>query len=104
MKILTKTITEPKNATHWLCPVRKGDIRQVKSLEETFCCKEMQEAWGEYLQFGDSDFLNKNANVNLIKAACYPSGTVVDYMAIQFCPFCGRKIEIENVETIEATK
>ena len=62
----------------------------------------MKNAWGEYVVWGDNDWLNKINSATIVKTACYPSGTVYDHLEIFFCPFCGAEIEIENIKTIEA--
>lgn len=77
------------------------DIRCTK-LE--FCCNDMEEAWNEFISWGDNEsFINSVNSATITMERCYPSGTLIDTMNISFCPFCGAKIEIENVKTIERT-
>jgi len=105
MKVKTKTIVEPFDDVGPICPHKKGDVRTIIPIEYSFCCCYIEEAIKKrYLIFGEDDcFLNKDANINIIRTSSYPSGTVVDHYPISFCPFCGSKVLIENVVTIEAS-
>jgi len=105
MKIKTKTITEPKDCDECsYLRYKKGDVREITfGAIEDFCCDEMRKATEKrFIVFGEDDWLNKDNHMNIIRTACYPSGTVVDRMGISFCPFCGEEIEVENIETMVA--
>lgn len=63
------------------------------------CCDGMKEAWeekavffGEYGEYG----FNTNKSVNIAKCSPYPEGAVFNEYPINYCPFCGKKIEIEE--------
>jgi hypothetical protein len=104
MKIKTKTVVEPDDYFSSIIPHSRGDVRNIIASGIVFCCDKMKKAIkNRYIIFGEDDrFLNKDSNLNIIKTSCYPSGTVMDTQEISYCPFCGSKIEIENIETVEA--
>lgn len=105
MKLTTKTITEPRDDSDAYHKVKRGDVRQIVLLRKEFCCKELEKAMDDYfIQFGDDSWMNTDNKLNILHKSCWPSGTVTDYMGINFCPFCGSKIEVINVETEEASK
>ncbi|MHB8118655.1 MAG: hypothetical protein ACYDHX_08020 [Methanothrix sp.] len=105
MIIKTRTIIEPKDSEGAFFSYKKGDVRKISVCEKKFCCDGMKNAMKkQFIIFGEDDsYLNKDNYLNIIKTACYPSGTVVDLLDISFCPFCGEKIEIINVETTAAS-
>ena len=104
MKIKTKTVIEKEcSRPDDIFRHAKGDVRDIKLASIDFCCNDAEDAWGEFIVWGDDDrYLNKTNSPTIIKTCCYPSGTVMDYLEIQYCPFCGKRIEIENIETVEA--
>ena len=81
-------------------PKHKGDIENIRKYEykTVICCAAMQEEWGCIIGFGEKFGMatNKDRNVNLY----YPilNGDAFDATPINFCPFCGEKIEIEIKE------
>ena len=83
MKIKTSTTVEKEdridNTFVGVEITRKGTIRDIKTIEEEFCCNDMKNAWNDFVVWGS-----------------------MEYVEINYCPFCGQKIEIENIETIEA--
>jgi hypothetical protein len=105
VKIKTITVVEKKDndVVGLLCHHKKGDVREIKVYSIDFCCDMMKEArekdfvaWGE-----DESYLNKVNSLTIVRTSCYPSGTVMDHLEIKYCPFCGERIKVENVETIE---
>lgn len=100
IKIKTKTTLESNEDSSRF--IKKGDIRNIEVVQKVYCCDEMESAMQDkFVIFGNEDrFLNQDNHLNLIKTFCYPSGTAFDELAISFCPFCGAKIEIENIETV----
>lgn len=62
-----------------------------------FCCDDMQEAWGgSYgcITAGDVNEYEMNA-ICISDVSVYPEGSYTKSLPINFCPFCGEKIEIE---------
>ncbi len=107
MKIKTSTTVEKEdridNTFVGVEITRKGTIRDIKTIEEEFCCNDMKNAWNDFVVWGSDDsFLNTTKSATIVQVKCYPSQTYMEYMEINYCPFCGQKIEIENIETIEA--
>jgi hypothetical protein len=87
---------------------RKEEHDNYAEIEVTqlqFCCDEMKEAW-ENDFVGLADYSNKTSvrsktevEVNIYKCYPYPEGAAWDGMEIEFCPFCGKEIEL-NIKTI----
>ncbi len=77
---------------------RKGDIEKIEGKVESPCCPDMELAIGdEFIGFGEFDSI-----LNSVKAMClyqcspFPEGASWDEMHIEFCPFCGEKIILEE--------
>lgn len=75
----------------------KGDLREVKGLVDTFCCKDMEYHFGSSLiGFGVYDGYNsKDDKVNIYQ---YVGWDCYDSHEIKFCPFCGKEIEYVEKE------
>lgn len=95
MKIYALIKRYKENAEHWLYSIKKGDVRNIQEHKVDFCCDEMKTEWFYLFGFGEkhSMDLNENKSVNIY----YPvfDGDDFDLIPINFCPFCGEKIEIE---------
>jgi len=81
------------------------DYAKIKVIKKEFCCEELKKAWGNNF-IGLADYENKElvrnketVSINIYKCSQYPEGAVWDDTRIQFCPFCGKEIEV-NVKTI----
>jgi hypothetical protein len=64
------------------------------------CCDEMRAALRDhFIQFGEYDAggCNESSSVNIFKCSPYPEGAAWEDLAISFCPFCGVKIECDEV-------
>ena len=67
---------------------------QIETVSIDYCCHEMEIS--DAVRFGEWDsMLNRNSDVNISTCSPYPEGAVWDEEAINFCPFCGTKIEVE---------
>ena len=101
MKI--KTVTSIKKDSGTIGIFRGyGDIINIKCVEKEFCCGEMNAAWDEFIVCGEDDScINTINSATIVQTMCYPSGTVINHMNIDYCPFCGATIEIENIKTVE---
>ena len=80
------------------------EVYKVEILKNgiTFCCEEIRKAWDEnFLQFGAADCDDKTTNgrVCINKRAWESSEST----SINFCPFCGTKIEVKIVSTMKLT-
>ena len=65
----------------------------------TICCVEMQRQWGRLLGFGAKDCAaSTSREVNFYAAHPQATGFVTEHVAVNFCPFCGRRIEICRVK------
>ena len=93
MKAKAKRKIRTTDSEYWT----KGDTEETRIDSREFCCGDMAEAWEEnFIHFGETDgFLNRDENINIAHCSPYPEGAVFDEMAINFCPFCATKIEIE---------
>jgi hypothetical protein len=78
------------------------EYRQVG--EPEFCCPEMKVAWGEAIVFGKVDYNGEGNRVHISRCHPYPEGACWDAYAVDFCPFCGEKIECEEVEVVRMKK
>jgi len=79
---------------------------EVKLLNVDFCCKKMEEAfYDHYVGFGEYDStLNKEATINIFHSDHFPEGCSTDSLSIEYCPFCGAKIECIEQEKAELKK
>jgi hypothetical protein len=67
---------------------------ELKEIETTYCCDDARNS--SAITFGEVDStLNRNECVNISSCAPYPEGAVWDEEPINFCPFCGAKIQID---------
>jgi len=75
-----------------------SSMNHYELVEVEFCCEDMKKAWEDYFvhfgSFPDDSFINGSNAVNIYR--CYPEG-VVEEMPIRYCPFCGKKIVVEEV-------
>jgi hypothetical protein len=77
-----------------------GELRDI-SFGFIPCCDNIKSAITDnFLSLGEYDSygLNKDGNINILRCAPYPEGAVWHELPIKYCPFCGEKIEIEEVE------
>ena len=76
---------------------------------ETFCCDEMEKAYDEnFIQFKTifsvgfvltpTSYNPIGCGLAIIRTRCFPECTSEENMYIDFCPFCGQKIEIEGLK------
>lgn len=95
MKIERKILRYTESSKFW----KKDDIKEIKAIVRIFCCDNMEDAWDDkYVGFGEFDtLLNKNDNVNIYKCNPWPEDAVWEECAINFCPFCGERIEIIDI-------
>jgi len=71
-----------------------GKKFELKEVETFWCCEDAEQS--NAITFGDVDnILNIDERVNISSCAPYPEGAVWNEEAINFCPFCGAKIEID---------
>ncbi len=72
-----------------------GKKYRIDVVNIDYCCISMDNS--EAVKFGEVDdcFLNRDENVNIASCNPYPEGAVWDEEAINFCPFCGEKIQID---------
>ena len=77
---------------------RKGDVEEIKGEIESSCCLDMKMALDEYyVGFGEyDDLLNEVPGVCIYHCNPYPEGASWDEMIINFCPFCGEEIILEE--------
>lgn len=69
---------------------KKFDLNEVETI---WCCKDAEES--NAITFGEVDSgLNHNKHVNISSCAPYPERAVWGEEAINFCPFCGKRIEV----------
>lgn len=72
----------------------EGKRFELGEVETTYCCTAARNS--EAVTFGEIDSnLNRNEHVNISSCAPYPEGAVWEEEEINFCPFCGTKVEIE---------
>lgn len=79
-----------------LTAVSDGDYTEHQVIKEEFCCKEMEDAWGEYVRFDDG--YRGTLQVSITHYAyedynCRP---------IKFCPWC--KEPVEAIESVRIRK
>lgn len=97
MLVNFKTILRGETADEELRE-KRSDIREVKPVTIQFCCREMEEAFEEHI-IGFSDWREhpqKDPHVNIYDQAYH-----TDIMHLNFCPFCGSEIKVNNVKTVE---
>lgn len=71
----------------------KGDIKEILEREIIPCCKTMHEEWNHSIRLNGQD--QKRPLVQIISESChYPEGCFNEYIEIEFCPFCGERIDI----------
>lgn len=75
-----------------------NDIRELKLLALEFCCSEMEKACGEEM-IGFSDWREHpqtDPHLNIYDQAYH-----TEVAHLNFCPFCGKEIKVENIETVK---
>lgn len=62
------------------------------------CCESMEHALdARFISIGYYEYPDKTDNsVNIFKCYPWPEGAAWDSMKIEFCPFCGKKIEVSE--------
>jgi hypothetical protein len=60
----------------------------------------MEEAWTDNAVI----FNEETGKVDITKANCYPEDSWLDYYPINYCPFCGVKIELIETKRTEFVK
>ena len=73
---------------------RDDKVYLIRETEATFCCDEMNEGWDKDVGFGG---YGESRDVVL---RSYRGGGDWDEVPIYYCPWCGGKIETEEVEQI----
>lgn len=65
-----------------------------------FCCDRMVEAWTDgAVRFGEyGRWTNRNQDVNIFHCSPYPEGAVYSEYKIDYCPFCGEKIDVQEMQ------
>jgi len=64
-----------------------------------FCCKALELKWSRVIGFGAKCCkASTNRDVNLYALRPQANGAVVEHIAVNFCPFCGERIEICRVK------
>lgn len=92
-------------------------VHEYELLRVEFCCETMAEAFGhpiptmgrfnrtcpvDFGEMHDPEFvLNRSNRVTIIDVSTYPGSTVYDAVPIDFCPFCGGKIECIEQEKVK---
>lgn len=109
MKTYYKTILMGETANPDPIPKQSpNDVREYALLEmEPPCCNEMKEALdNEAIGFGEfhDTILNRDHNINFSDCHPYPEGAVWEEYQINFCPFCGQKVETEEREKVTLKK
>ena len=69
----------------------------------TWCCDQMGKAWlTGCVSFGDTNFstINQNSQIYLMSA---PGELGTQGTAIDYCPFCGQKIDVNVVRGNDAS-
>jgi len=83
---------------------KPDDVYEYKLLEMGDpCCLAMKEALeADAIGFGEVHdcILNQNHNINFFDCSPYSEGAVWDEYKINFCPFCGQKVETEEREKV----
>lgn len=95
MLVTTKTILRGDKARDNLRE-KRSDIHEVRAVDVQFCCKEMRRAFEDhYIEFSDwHEYPQYDKHINIYDVYHQSKH-------INFCPFCGEKIRIENMETVE---
>lgn len=103
MKVQYKIIYHWYDAPNAFIPFKDGDINYIELVSiKDYCCKEMEEAVENVvIYFGEFEFTHtKNKDLNIMTCDCKPGDDdPIKYleMSIKYCPFCGKKIEFEEV-------
>ena len=64
-----------------------------------FCCPEMERRWGALVAFGVPGKATTAREVCLSVPRPQANGTpILEVVAIDFCPFCGRAVEVCRVK------
>jgi len=79
----------------------KGNLYEYYIKDIKFCCEKMREAFdkkfigfGNFEDGGYAGYGKINININIYSCLPYPEGACWEDMKINFCPFCGEKIEV----------
>jgi len=108
MKAYYKTILKGENIHSLPYEEKPTDVYEYKLLEITdICCQEMKDALHDnavgFGVFHDA-ILNSDKNINFADCSPYPEGAVWTEYAINFCPFCGKRVETEERERVTLKK
>ncbi len=59
----------------------------------------MENAWDEQINLSsaDSDYRHDNSDVVISRCHPYPEGASWDDVKINYCPFCGKPINVEII-------
>ena len=69
---------------------------------KNYCCEKMENAMNDdAIKFGEFEsMLNTNKFLNIFRCLPYPEGACWDEYEIDYCPFCGEKIDyVESQNT-----
>lgn len=83
------------------CSNKRFEIRESTDYKIIkYCCDDFKEATKEDFIGLDDDksFTTTNFGLSIQKFISYPDDYYRDWMQISYCPFCGKKIEIELKE------
>jgi hypothetical protein len=86
-----------------ICEKRR-EIEVIKSCRKEFCCKDLKRAFetiqsDEHGGYGGEYTSNMRVNAGIVEMIIHANyDTHWDYEQINYCPFCGTKLVVENIE------
>lgn len=101
MKIKYKTIDRKEVAKKSIISDARYRYEYKVEVVE-FCCEKMEEAYEKkFIVFGEPDTsLNVDNKTNIVSRDAYLEGIFYDIMAINFCPWCKKKIETVEIKRV----
>ena len=108
MKVYYKTILRGELAgSSWVFERNSpNDVWEYIFEKADFCCRKMENAFDDrFIFFGEYEgHLNDDNHVNIGICHPYPEGASWDEMAIIYCPFCGKQIELIESKRFKKVK